>query len=176
MLFAIIQNTLFSSLISAEVFSTLSVDFVLKRKIGLYFMQVFVPSLLFVVLSWVSFWVDHKAVPARVSLGITCVLAIVTQSSGIHHVLPNVSYPTAIDIWMLVCQLYVFAALLEFAIVNVLDKCHVQGNAERAQRVDVISRLVFPATFVLFTCIFFIVVESKNDSMNYENLFTTEAN
>ncbi|XP_052795371.1 glycine receptor subunit alpha-4-like isoform X2 [Mya arenaria] len=86
--------------VNTEVFSTLSVDFVLKRKIGLYFMQVFVPSLLFVVLSWVSFWVDHKAVPARVSLGITCVLAIVTQSSGIHHVLPNVSYPTAIDIWI----------------------------------------------------------------------------
>ena len=94
----------------------------LKRKIGFYFLQVFIPSIFLVVLSWLSFWVDASAVPARVSLGVTCVLTMTTQSSGIRQTLPPVSYAKAIDVWMFVCLLFVFAALLEFAYVNVVGR------------------------------------------------------
>jgi hypothetical protein len=109
-------------LFSVGTFSALKADLVMTRKVGFYFLQVFVPSILLVVLSWVSFWVDPNAVPARVSLGVTCVLTMTTQSSGIRQSLPPVSYVKAIDIWMLVCLLFVFAALLEFAYVNVLKR------------------------------------------------------
>lgn len=64
----------------------------LHRKVGYYIVQVFVPSILIVVLSWVSFWVDHDAVPARVSLGVLTVLTMTTQSSGAKQSLPQVSY------------------------------------------------------------------------------------
>ena len=94
----------------------------MKRKIGFYFLQVFIPSIFLVVLSWLSFWVDASAVPARVSLGVTCVLTMTTQSSGIRQTLPPVSYAKAIDVWMFVCLLFVFAALLEFAYVNVVGR------------------------------------------------------
>ena len=107
-------------LISAGTFSTLKAELQLTRKVGFYFLQVFIPGVLLVVLSWVSFWVDPNAVPARVSLGVTCVLTMTTQSSGIRQSLPPVSYVKAIDVWMFVCLLFVFAALLEFAYVNVL--------------------------------------------------------
>ena len=65
---------------------------------------------------------DASAVPARVSLGVTCVLTMTTQSSGIRQTLPPVSYAKAIDVWMFVCLLFVFAALLEFAYVNVVGR------------------------------------------------------
>ncbi|KAI8495438.1 Glycine receptor subunit alpha-3 [Branchiostoma belcheri] len=89
---------------------------------GYYLIQTYIPSLLIVILSWVSFWINMDAAPARVALGITTVLTMTTQSSGSRAQLPKVSYVKAIDIWMAVCLLFVFAALLEFAAVNFVSR------------------------------------------------------
>ena len=40
----------------------------------------YVPSLLIVVLSWVSFWINIEAAPARTALGITTVLSGLSNS------------------------------------------------------------------------------------------------
>lgn len=71
-----------------------------------------------VIVSWVSFWLDKDSVPARVTLGVTTLLTMTTQSSGINAKLPPVSYTKAIDVWIGVCLAFIFGALLEFALVN----------------------------------------------------------
>uniref|UniRef100_A0A3B4TMM8 Glycine receptor, alpha 3 n=1 Tax=Seriola dumerili TaxID=41447 RepID=A0A3B4TMM8_SERDU len=91
---------------------------------GYYLIQMYIPSLLIVILSWVSFWINMDAAPARVALGITTVLTMTTQSSGSRTSLPKVSYVKAIDIWMAVCLLFVFSALLEYAAVNFVSRQH----------------------------------------------------
>ena len=58
---------------------------------GYYLIQMYIPSLLIVILSWVSFWINMDAAPARVGLGITTVLTMTTQSSGSRASLPKVS-------------------------------------------------------------------------------------
>lgn len=58
---------------------------------GYYLIQMYIPSLLIVILSWVSFWINMDAAPARVALGITTVLTMTTQSSGSRASLPKVS-------------------------------------------------------------------------------------
>ena len=45
--------------------------------------------MLVVVLSWVSFWIDLHAVPARISVGLLTVVTISTQASGINAKLPK---------------------------------------------------------------------------------------
>lgn len=97
-------------------------DLHFTRKYGYQLIQEFIPSALIVMLSWVSFWISLDAVPARISLGLLSVLTMTTQSSGSRANLPGVSYIKAIDIWMSVCMLFVFAALIEYALVNVLDR------------------------------------------------------
>lgn len=58
---------------------------------GYYLIQMYIPSLLIVILSWVSFWINMDAAPARVGLGITTVLTMTTQSAGSRASLPKVS-------------------------------------------------------------------------------------
>ncbi|XP_047183765.1 glycine receptor subunit alpha-2 [Scophthalmus maximus] len=105
-------------------FTCIEVKFFLERQMGYYLIQMYIPSLLTVILSWVSFWINMDAAPARVGLGITTVLTMTTQSSGSRASLPKVSYVKAIDIWMAVCLLFVFAALLEYAAVNFVSRQH----------------------------------------------------
>jgi hypothetical protein len=47
------------------------------------------------------------------------VLTMTTQSASARSNLPRVSYIKAIDVWMAMCLFFVFAALIEFAFVNV---------------------------------------------------------
>nr|XP_022321966.1 glycine receptor subunit alpha-1-like isoform X2 [Crassostrea virginica] len=108
----------------SATFTCLSTNLHLQRNIGYYMAQVFVPSILIVILSWVSFWIHVDAIPARISLGVLTVLTITTQSSGIRSSLPRVSYVKAIDVWNSVCLLFVFAALLEYAYINVQTRRH----------------------------------------------------
>ncbi|CAG2206983.1 GLRA3 [Mytilus edulis] len=100
-------------------FACLLAELHLQRNRGYYIIQIFVPSILIVTLSWVSFWLDIDAIPARISLGVLTVLTMTTQSAGARESLPKVSYVKAIDVWMSVCLIFVFASLLEFAYVNV---------------------------------------------------------
>uniref|UniRef100_H3DE86 Glycine receptor, alpha 4a n=1 Tax=Tetraodon nigroviridis TaxID=99883 RepID=H3DE86_TETNG len=121
-------------------FTCIEVKFHLERQMGYYLIQMYIPSLLIVILSWVSFWINMDAAPARVGLGITTVLTMTTQSSGSRASLPKVSYVKAIDIWMAVCLLFVFAALLEYAAVNFVSRQHKEfirlRKKERQQRIE----------------------------------------
>ncbi len=96
--------------------------FHLQRRLKSYFLHNYLPSLLVVILSWVSFWIDMDAVPARISLGILTILTITTQSSGVNRNMPSVSLTKAIDVWMATCLVFVFAAFIEYSVVNVLSR------------------------------------------------------
>lgn len=50
--------------------------------------------------------------------GITTVLTMTTLSSVARTSLPRVSYVTAMDLFVTVCFLFVFAALMEYAMLN----------------------------------------------------------
>ncbi|KAF2892625.1 hypothetical protein ILUMI_13548, partial [Ignelater luminosus] len=49
---------------------------------------------------------------------ITTVLTMTTISTGVRSSLPRISYVKAIDIYLVMCFVFVFAALLEYAAVN----------------------------------------------------------
>lgn len=53
----------------AGEYSCLKVDLLFKREFSYYLIQIYIPCCMLVIVSWVSFWLDQSAVPARVSLG-----------------------------------------------------------------------------------------------------------
>ncbi|KAM3922508.1 gamma-aminobutyric acid receptor subunit delta [Leptodactylus fuscus] len=99
-------------------FPRLTLHFQLKRNRGMYIIQSYVPSILLVVMSWVSFWISQSAVPARVSLGITTVLTMTTLMDSARSSLPRASAVKALDVYFLICYVFVFAALVEYAFAH----------------------------------------------------------
>uniref|UniRef100_A0A8C5M065 Gamma-aminobutyric acid type A receptor subunit gamma3 n=1 Tax=Leptobrachium leishanense TaxID=445787 RepID=A0A8C5M065_9ANUR len=57
------------------------------------------------------------------SAGITTVLTMTTLSTIARKSLPRVSYVTAMDLFVTVCFLFVFAALMEYAALNYYSSC-----------------------------------------------------
>lgn len=49
----------------------MTIFFDLSRRMGYFTIQTYIPCSMIVVLSWVSFWINKDAVPARTSLGKT---------------------------------------------------------------------------------------------------------
>ena len=73
-------------------------------------------------MSWVSFWLNRGAAPARVGLGVTTVLTMTTLMGSVNAALPKISYMKSIDIYLGVCFFMVFGALIEYACVGYTAK------------------------------------------------------
>ncbi|CAH3172890.1 unnamed protein product, partial [Porites evermanni] len=73
-------------------------------------------------LSWLTFLLPRTQSPARVTLGVTSVLTIVTVLTMSNNAMPKVNYVKAIDKYLIVCFLFVFCSLVEYAIVLLLDR------------------------------------------------------
>ncbi|CAL8311275.1 unnamed protein product [Merluccius merluccius] len=99
-------------------YNRLYINFILRRHIFFFLLQTYFPTMLMVLLSWVSFWIDRRAVPARVSLGMTTVLTMSTIITGVSSSMPQVSYVKAVDIYLWTSFLFVFLSVLEYAAVN----------------------------------------------------------
>ncbi|XP_055004530.1 gamma-aminobutyric acid receptor subunit beta-4 isoform X1 [Boleophthalmus pectinirostris] len=111
-------------LVSREVrfitgsYPRLSLSFRIKRNIGYFILQTYMPSILITILSWVSFWINYDASAARVALGVTTVLTMTTINTHLRETLPKIPYVKAIDVYLMGCFVFVFLALLEYAFVN----------------------------------------------------------
>ncbi|KAA8594439.1 hypothetical protein FQN60_011574 [Etheostoma spectabile] len=105
---------------TTRYYTCIEVIFKLRRQVGFYLMGVYAPTLLIVVLSWLSFWINPDASAARVPLGILSVLSLSSESMLLATELPKVSYVKAIDIWLITCLLYGFSSLVEYAVVQVM--------------------------------------------------------
>lgn len=101
-------------------YSSLSFTFHLSREMGFYMMDYFIPSMMIVAISWVSFWLQADQSPPRIMLGTSTMLTFITLASAQGKTLPKVSYIKASEIWFLACTGFIFGSLVEFAFVNTI--------------------------------------------------------
>ncbi|XP_035707063.1 glycine receptor subunit alpha-2 isoform X2 [Folsomia candida] len=112
-------------------YSCLVAEFHLYRLLGFHLVQSYLPTILMVVISWVSFWMDVNSVPGRVTLGITTLLTVSSKATNQGAI--ESSYIKALDVWMGSCTAFVFLALLEFTVVNYLWRKECSRNWQRVK-------------------------------------------
>ncbi|XP_015903589.1 glycine receptor subunit alpha-1 [Parasteatoda tepidariorum] len=155
----------------------------LARRLGYFLINKYIPCVLIICMSFVTFWIPAEAYPARVTLSVTSLLTIVTQQY--QSAMPSVSYVVALNIWMLSCIGFVFCSLLEYAFVIAVmnnkgaeiwpfrknlfpsskaprdqesDKAHSTTEVTKLshQTIDKLSRLIFPLFFAIFCICYFV--------------------
>ncbi|XP_018337503.1 PREDICTED: glutamate-gated chloride channel isoform X2 [Trachymyrmex septentrionalis] len=109
-------------------YSCLKVDLIFTRDRSFYFTTVFIPGIILVTSSFITFWLEWNAVPARVMIGVTTMLNFFTTSNGFRGTLPVVSNLTAMNVWDGVCMCFIYASLLEFVCVNYVGRKRPMHN------------------------------------------------
>ncbi|CAH1257386.1 GABRB1 [Branchiostoma lanceolatum] len=79
---------------------------------------------------------DYKALQGYgdYETGVTTVLTMTTLVSGTRAQLPKISYIKAIDVYLVVCFVFVFAALLEYAAVNYQSRYYKTPRKSRKSK------------------------------------------
>uniref|UniRef100_A0A8D1P0Y4 Gamma-aminobutyric acid type A receptor subunit theta n=2 Tax=Sus scrofa TaxID=9823 RepID=A0A8D1P0Y4_PIG len=94
--------------------------FLVKREIISYLVQIYWPTVLTTVVSWISFWMNYECSAARVTVGLTSMLILNAINSHLWDKLPQIACIKAIDIYMVVCFFFVFLSLMEYIYINYL--------------------------------------------------------
>ncbi|XP_057575297.1 gamma-aminobutyric acid receptor subunit theta [Hippopotamus amphibius kiboko] len=94
--------------------------FLVKREVTSYLVQIYWPTVLTTVVSWISFWMNYESSAARVTVGLTSMLILNAINSHLWNKLPQFSCIKAIDIYMVVCFFFVFLSLVEYVYINCL--------------------------------------------------------
>lgn len=129
---------------SSGKYVRLALEVILVRNMGFYTMNIVIPSILIVTISWVSFWLNREASPARVGLGVTTVLTMTTLITTTNNSMPKVSYVKGLDVFLNFCFVMVFASLLEYAIVSYMNKRLVLRREKRRKAAEQQQRNEMP--------------------------------
>ncbi|XP_050712667.1 glutamate-gated chloride channel-like [Eriocheir sinensis] len=121
---------------STGSFPLVMVEVVLKRRISYHLMNTFLPSGLFVCVSWLTFLVPPDQIPGRMVLTITTLLTLVSMFAAVKQESPKVSYAKAVDQWMIMCVVFVFLVLLEFTVVIRMYELGRRAAAKGASNVS----------------------------------------
>ncbi|XP_070534316.1 glycine receptor subunit alpha-1-like isoform X2 [Ptychodera flava] len=121
-------DTGFDEFLEVGNFSYVMVKFRLKRQLSYYFLNAYIPTGTFVIIAWLALWIPPTSSPARVTLGITCILTLVTKSEMVKSEMPKVEYAMCIDYWFAFCETLSFLMLVEFAVIYYV---YLEGDRKR---------------------------------------------
>merc|ERR1712141_122961 len=123
----------------------------LNRKINYHLIQTYIPSILFVTVAWLSLFVNPEAIPGRISMVMMTLLTLMAMFSGVRQSTPKVSYVSLLDIWMVMCIVFIFLCLVEFTIVTTF----LRRNEKRiAQKVEFYGAVGLPILFLIWNFIY----------------------
>ena len=96
-------------------------------------------------------------VTARVGVGMTTLLTLVSMYSGVRQSTPDVSYVSYLDIWMMICLLCVISFIFEFIIITHLINKQLYPE-ESFEKFETWFRIFFPVCFLTVSGLFWAMI------------------
>jgi len=129
-------------------------EFEASRHPGFFFGKGFVSVAIIIFMSWVVFWIKPPHVGPRLSVAVTSMLTLVAYRFLLDQSLPPVSYLTRLDGYLLGATVLVFVALVQVTATTAMND---GGGLRSAERVNRISRWLFPFAFIVLSVVSFLV-------------------
>ena len=129
---------------SGTIVSRFTFRFEAPRHLGYYILRVFVPILLIIVVSWVTFFL--KDYGRRIEVASANLLLFIAFSWSLAEDYPRLGYPTFLDAVMVI--MFIVNAFV--VVYNVLLKrLEMQDKADQAERIDNVLDWVYPLTYIV---------------------------
>ena len=166
-------------------YSVCGVNISLNRTRMQIFFQVYLTSMLFVVVSWVSFTIKPDTVPGRMGALVITFLALINIFNGVKSNAPVSVSLNAVDLYIVICIGQVFLALLEYAVILFWGTSKVEPTSSlevtarigsstiqndnvgattalpekhpSRNKLDSLSLVIFPIFFIIFNVIYGII-------------------
>lgn len=116
------------------------------RDVGYYLFTMFLPMTLIILMAWSVFWIPPDVIPARISISTAAIFSFVAFGFTIRSSLPQVSYLTRADVFVVGCTLLVFVAL---GVAVAGSRLANSDRMEQALRLSAIARVAYLLLFVL---------------------------
>lgn len=110
-----------------------------------FFIQLIIPLILIVLMSFTVFWIDVENMDTQISISTVAILTIIAFRFTAGITLPQVDYITRLDYFILASTTLVFLALIQ---VLVSWRLFRSGHPKAARMVDYISRFAFPLLYI----------------------------
>ena len=117
-----------------------------KRYANYFFLQILLPMVLVVVMSWAAFWLQGDLVGVRIGISTSAILTLIAHRFVLANRLPRLPYMTSIDYVTVGSTFLVFLSLLGVVVTSYLTAIN---RNQTAKRIDLWARGVFPVTFLL---------------------------
>ena len=130
----------------SELVATINI----KRQPMHFLFSTILPLVILVCLSWTVFWLDDETVSNRINISFIGILSVVAYYFVIQNNIPNISYLTLIDAFIIITFIFLAASVLVSLIV---DKLNRAGKSQRGDKIDYLSRWIFPSSYLLITAL-----------------------
>lgn len=120
-----------------------------------YMWKVILPLCLIVAMSWCVFWISPVHSDAQIGLSATSMLTLIAFIFATTNMVPELSYFTRLDLFIIGSTILVFLALLQSITTSYLVARH---NEHLTIRIDKVCRLAFPLAFAALVLVAFIAI------------------
>lgn len=139
---------------STEYYSRYIFMLKVQRDYIFYLYKIFIPLLMIVIVSWMVFLLDIDDISNQITISFTTLLIATVFSFTTTNLLPKIPYLAYINVFFLVCYLFIFLLICEIILVNKLRK---NDNSNIGLKVRQASRWLFPAGFGMTNLLLFTV-------------------
>ena len=143
-----------------------------KNMYVLYITSAFIPTLLLIFISYLTFWFSVENFSDRIMVSLTSLLVLAALYNQISSSLPNTSYLKLIDVWFLICIIFDFIMIVWLVLIDryitkvsaYKTKCVKFYEMFNSNLLNKLAQIILIVLMILFVMVYFTYIAIYNEN------------